>query len=85
VLGFIIGMLANSLFCQIFGLYSVWSLVIFELVLTIPLGLLSFKYTDQIIIASSSLTGAYFVIRPFSWLLGGFPNELLLYQMIQTN
>jgi lysylphosphatidylglycerol synthetase-like protein (DUF2156 family) len=78
-------MLVNSLFCKIFNLYSVWSLVIFEIVFTIPFGLLSFRYTNQIIIASSSLTGAYFVIRPISWAFGGFPNEFLLYEMIQTN
>lgn len=51
---------------------------------TIPFGLLSFKYTDEIIIASSSLTGAYLIVRPISWLFGGFPNEFLLYEMVQT-
>ena len=84
VLGFIIGMLVNSLFCKIFNVYSVWSLVVFEIVFTIPFGLLSFKYTNQIIIASSSLTGAYFVVRPISWVFGGFPNEFLLYEMVQS-
>lgn len=74
VLGFIIGMLVNSLFCSIFDVYSVWSLVIFCIVFTIPFGLLTFKYQDQILIASSSLTGAYLVVRPISWMFGGFPN-----------
>lgn len=79
VLGFIIGMLVNSIFASIFNIYSVWSLVIFIIVFTIPLGLLSFKFRDQIIIASSSLTGSYFIVRPISWIFGGFPNEFLLY------
>ena len=82
VLGFVIGMLVNSIFCKMTDIYSVWSLVVFEILFTIPFGILAFKYREEIIIASSSLTGAYLVIRPLSWLFGGFPNEFLLYHLI---
>lgn len=34
-------------------------------------------------ILSTSLNGSYMIIRPISWLFGGFPNELLLMQMIE--
>jgi hypothetical protein len=73
----------NSIFCKISGVYSVWSLVFFEVILTIPFGLLTFKYSEQVIIMSTSLTGAYMVVRPISWIFGGFPNEFILYQMVQ--
>lgn len=85
VLGFVIGMLVNSIFCKLTDIYSVWSMVVFIVLFTIPFGILAFKYSDYIIIASSSLTGAYLVIRPISWLFGGFPNEFLLYHLVETN
>ena len=70
----IAGVLINSIFMSLFDIYSVWSLVIFIVIFAVPLGLLTFKYSDIIVIASTSLTGAYLVIRPISWLFGGFPN-----------
>jgi hypothetical protein len=76
--------LINTMFVQIFSVYSIWSLIIFEVIFTIPFGLLTFKYNKQIIAFSTSLAGAYMVVRPFSWLFGGFPNEFTLYQSIQT-
>lgn len=81
-LGVILGILANSIFSKIFDVYSVWSLVIFVILLGIPFGLLTFKFSDEIIISSTSLTGAYLIVRPISWLFGGFPNEFLLYHLI---
>jgi hypothetical protein len=84
-LGLIVGVLINSLFAKMFHIYSVWSLVVFVVLCAIPLGLLTFKYRNQIIIASTSITGAYFIIRPISWVAGGFPNEFLLYHLIETN
>ena len=78
-------MLVNSVFCKITDIYSVWSFVIFVIFFTIPFGVLTFKFRDEILIASSSLTGAYLVVRPISWLFGGFPNEFLLYHLIETN
>lgn len=73
-LGFIVGALVNSVFSKIFEIYSVWSLVIFDILFIIPFGLITFKYADYIIILSTSVTGAYMIVRPVSWLLGGFPN-----------
>lgn len=72
--GIILGLLVNSLFSKIFDVYSVWSLVVFVIIFAIPFGLLTFKYRDQIIIVSTSLTGAYLIVRPISWIFGGFPN-----------
>ena len=46
----------------------------FEVLFTIPFGLMTLKYSDEVIILSTSLTGSYLVIRPISWILGGFPN-----------
>lgn len=74
VLGFILGILAASIFEEIFNIYAVWPMIVFVLLFSIPLGLLTFKYYDEVIIASSAFTGAYLVVRPFSWILGGFPN-----------
>jgi hypothetical protein len=33
---------------------------------------------------STSLAGSYMMVRPFSWMLGGFPNEFTLYLMIEN-
>ena len=66
--------MVNSLFCKVFDVYSVWSLVVFEIIFTLGFGILTFRFRDEVIIASSSLTGAYFIVRPISWLFGGFPN-----------
>lgn len=74
VLGLIIGVLMNSIFVSIFEVYSIWSLVIFIIIFAIPFGFLTFKYSDHVVIASTSLTGAYLVVRPISWIFGGFPN-----------
>ena len=61
-----------------------WSLVFFEVIFTIPLGLLTFKYSEEVIVTSTSLVGAYMVVRPISWIFGGFPNEFTLYLMIEN-
>jgi hypothetical protein len=74
VFGFIMGILVSTMFSKIFDVYSVWVIIIFVLLFSIPLGLLTFKYHDDIIIASSAFTGAYMIVRPFSWLFVGFPN-----------
>lgn len=44
-LGFMLAVLINTLFSQLFSIYSVWSLVFFIIVLTIPLGMLTFRYS----------------------------------------
>lgn len=75
--------IVNSIFCKMFGVYSVWSLIFFEVVLIIPFGLLTFKYSEQVIVMSTSLAGSYMVVRPISWIFGGFPNEFTLYQMVE--
>lgn len=77
-LGFIVGALVNSIFSKMFDIYSVWSLVIIDVLCMLPLGLLTFKYADIVVILSTSITGAYMVVRPISWIFGGYPNELLL-------
>lgn len=74
VLGFIIGILVSSMFSKIFDIYASWPIIIFVLLFSIPCGLLTFKYHDDVIIASSAFTGAYMVVRPISWIFGGFPN-----------
>jgi hypothetical protein len=79
VFGFIAGALVNTIFSKMFNVYSVYSLVFFELLFTIPFGLLTFKYRNKVIILSTSLTGSYMIIRPISWIFGGFPNEFTLY------
>lgn len=33
---------------------------------------------------STSLTGAYLIVRPISWIFGGFPNEFTFYKMVQS-
>jgi len=80
----ILGALVNTIFSSIFDVQTVWSLVFFEVLFTIPFGLMTFKYANEIIIISTSLTGSYLMIRPISWMLGGFPNEFLLYQMYES-
>lgn len=81
VFGLIVGALVNTLFCGIFSVTSIWSLVIFEVLFTIPFGIMTLKYSNELIIMSTSLTGSYLIVRPLSWLLGGFPNEFVLYEM----
>jgi|JI6StandDraft_1071083.scaffolds.fasta_scaffold01882_14 hypothetical protein len=77
-MGLIVAALLNSIFIKIFKIYSVWSLVGFALVFCILLGLLGYRFYDHIVILSTSLTGAYMIIRPISWIFGGFPNEFIL-------
>lgn len=47
-------------------------------------GLLTFKYSEEVIVMSTSLVGSYMVIRPISWIFGGFPNEFTLYLMVEN-
>jgi hypothetical protein len=85
VLGLIIGLLVSSIFSKVFDIYAEWTVILFVLLFSIPCGLLTFKYHDDLIIASSAFTGAYFVVRPISWIFGGFPNEFLLYKAVQSS
>lgn len=83
-MGLIVAALVNSIFIKIFKVYSVWSLVGFAVVFCILLGILGYRYYDHIIILSTSLTGAYMIVRPISWIFGGFPNEFLLAEEIKA-
>jgi hypothetical protein len=74
----------NTIFVGIFGVYSVWSLIFFEVIFIIPFGLLTFKYSQEVIVMSTSMVGSYMVVRPISWIFGGFPNEFTLYHMIES-
>lgn len=38
-------------------------------------GFLGFRYNQGIVIVSTSLVGAYAIVRPFGWLAGGYPSE----------
>lgn len=73
-MGLIVAALANSIFIKMFNVYSTWSLVVFAIIFCLTFGLLSYKAYDLIIILSTSLTGAYMMVRPVSWIFGGFPN-----------
>lgn len=84
-MGFIIGILVSSIFSKVFNIYASWPIILFVLLFSIPCGLLTFKYHDDVIIASSAFTGAYMVVRPISWILGGFPNEFLLYKAVESS
>lgn len=81
-MGFIVAILLNSLFIKIFGYTSTWPLVVLSLLFCVIFGYLTFKAHDHIIIVSTSLNGSYMIIRPISWIFGGFPNELLVAEMI---
>lgn len=83
-MGLIVAALANSIFIKIFNVYSTWSLVVFAIIFCLALGLLSYRAYDLIIIMSTSLTGAYMMVRPVSWIFGGFPNEFMLAQKIKA-
>jgi apolipoprotein N-acyltransferase len=83
-MGLIVAALANSIFIKIFKVYSVWSLVGFAIVFCLLLGILSYRMYNHIIILSTSLTGAYMIIRPISWIFGGFPNEFMLADQIRA-
>jgi hypothetical protein len=50
----------------------------------IPLGLLTFKYADIVVILSTCITGSYMVVRPISWIIGGFPNEFVLEELVES-
>ncbi len=83
-MGLIIAALVNSIFIKIFKVYSVWSMVGFAIVFCLVFGLLAYRYYDHIVILSTSLSGAYMIVRPFSWMFGGFPNEFILADKIRV-
>lgn len=78
-------LLVNSMLSGIFGSYSTWSLYVFATVFCLGLGCMASQYYDGIVVLSTSLTGAYLVVRPISWILGGFPNELYLAEEIKSH
>jgi hypothetical protein len=83
-LGLVLAMLINSLIAGLFGAYSQWTLVVLSIIFCLVLGYMTYKNSDEIIIVSTSVTGAYLMVRPISWIFGGFPNELLLAQLVQN-
>ncbi|CAD8203170.1 unnamed protein product [Paramecium octaurelia] len=81
--GFSVGVIL-SLMVQSLFYYSIETdLMFFPLSISIIvsggiLGLLGLRYNLQMGIVSTSLVGAYCLIRPICFLVGGYPNELLL-------
>ena len=82
-MGFIVAILLNSLLVKLFNMLSMWPLVVMSVVFCLLFGYLTFKIYDELIIVATSLNGAYMVVRPISWIFGGFPNELYASQMIK--
>lgn len=84
-MGLIMALLVNSMISGIFASYSTWSLYVLAAVFCLGLGFMASQYYDGIVVLSTSLTGAYLVVRPISWIVGGFPNELELAEEIKAH
>lgn len=78
-------LLVNSLISGIFGAYSTWSLYVLATIFCLGLGVMASQYYEGIVVFSTSLTGAYLVVRPISWMIGGFPNEFYLVEEIKSH
>jgi len=57
----------------------------FMITSAIGFAIVNFFYRDIITILSTSITGAYMSVRGLSFLLGGFPSELIIYDWINKD
>ncbi|CAK59583.1 unnamed protein product (macronuclear) [Paramecium tetraurelia] len=81
--GFSVGVILSLMIQSLFYYSIETDLMFFPLTISIIvsggiLGLLGLRYNLQMGIVSTSLVGAYCLIRPIGFLAGGYPNELLL-------
>ncbi|CAD8104994.1 unnamed protein product [Paramecium sonneborni] len=81
--GFSVGLILSLMFQSLFYYQIETDLMFLPLTTSIIisgviLGLLGLKYDLYIGIVSTSLVGAYCLIRPIGFIVGGYPNELLL-------
>ncbi|CAD8198589.1 unnamed protein product [Paramecium octaurelia] len=81
--GFSVGVIISLMIQSIFYYTIETDLMFFPLTTSIVtsgviLGLLGLRFNLQMGIVSTSLVGAYCLIRPIGFIAGGYPNELLL-------
>ncbi|CAD8091070.1 unnamed protein product [Paramecium primaurelia] len=81
--GFSVGLILSLMIQSLFYYTIETDMMFFPLSISIVvsgviLGLLGLRYNLQMGIVSTSLVGAYCLIRPIGFIAGGYPNELLL-------
>lgn len=73
-------LLSNMAFYKIESEVVLWVMVV---ILGLIVGLLSFVFFNAIVIFSTSIVGAYLLLRGLSLIAGGYPNEFTVFERIK--
>lgn len=85
-LGAVAGFFCGSILYSLLFIYwceSAWLLLALEIVLAVAGGLLCFKLKDALAIISTSILGAYALVKGISIMVGNETNEVALFKELQ--
>lgn len=82
--GFFLGTMIYTIFLAAFHHGALWVMVCFSILCAIIGGLLSFKYSQMVVLICTSLIGSYSFMRGLSYFFGGYPPEAELYESLKN-
>lgn len=82
--GLIIGLVLYSAVLFLASQGRSWVLILLEVVLGLGCGVTMYIMKANGIIISTSFIGSYMIIRACSWFIGGYPNEMTLYEQLKN-
>jgi Domain of unknown function (DUF4203) len=79
--GFFIGSLIFTILIALGGFKpKLWLMIFFNIVCAVCFGMLSFKFSKQVVLVCTSLIGSYAFMRGLTYFIGGYPAEADIYE-----
>jgi MFS family permease len=82
--GFFLGSLIYTIVLNFVSIGALWAMITFSIVCAILGGFMSFKYSKAVVLLFTSLIGSYAFMRGFSYFLGGWPSEAVLFESLKN-
>jgi hypothetical protein len=81
--GFFTGSMVYTIFLAAFSSGHLWIMMTFSCLSALVGGFLSFKFSKQVVLVSTSLIGSYAFMKGLTYFFGGFPGEATIYQSLK--
>ena len=81
--GFFTGSMIYTIFLAAFSSGHLWVMMSFSCLCAAAGGFLSFKFSKQVVLVSTSLIGSYAFMKGLTYFFEGFPGEAEIYQSLK--
>ena len=83
--GFSLGLMLYSVILAFIGSGAVWAMALTAIACSVICGLLSFKFSNAVVLIMTSVIGSYEFMRGVSYFLGGYPDMAEIFADLENN